>query len=149
MHSETSKCREVARSCAVLNLRRAARAVTSRYEAVLRPVGLKATQFSLLVAISLRGPVTISHLAEIMVMDRTTLPRNLKPLEKAGLVNVAAGEDRRTRAVTLTNEGRKMLERALPLWEEAQSVLVKGLGEARFDGLLDDLRETVAVARAR
>ena len=142
-----TKCLEVARSCAVLNLRRAARAVTSRYEDEMRPLGLKATQFSLLVAAALRGPINVSQLAELMVMDRTTLTRNLKPLQKQGLLQVVPGRDRRTRAVTLTAAGEKKLEQALPLWEQAQHTVVEGLGQERFAGLLGDLQQTVDVAR--
>ena len=142
-----TKCLEVARSCAVLNLRRAARAVTSRYEDEMRPLGLKATQFSLLVASALRGPINVSQLAELMVMDRTTLTRNLKPLQKQGLLQVVPGRDRRTRAVTLTAAGEKRLEQALPLWERAQHTVVEGLGQERFAGLLGDLQQTVDVAR--
>ena len=100
MSCDRSQCLEVARSCAVLNLRRAARAVTNRYEDEMRALGLKATQFSLLVAAALRGPVNISALAELMVMDRTTLTRNLKSLQKRGLLRAVPGSDRRTRAAT-------------------------------------------------
>ena len=147
MSCDRSQCLEVARSCAVLNLRRAARAVTNRYEDEMRALGLKATQFSLLVAAALRGPVNISALADLMVMDRTTLTRNLKPLQKRGLLRVVPGSDRRTRAVTLTAAGEAMLAQALPLWRQAQREVVDGLGEQRFAGLLGDLRRTVEVAR--
>ena len=147
MSCDRSQCLEVAHSCAVLNLRRAARAVTNRYEDEMRALGLKATQFSLLVAAALRGPVNISALAELMVMDRTTLTRNLKPLQKRGLLQVVPGSDRRTRAVTLTAAGEAMLAQALPLWRRAQREVVDGLGEQRFVGLLGDLRRTVEVAR--
>ena len=149
MSCDRSQCLEVARSCAVLNLRRAARAVTNRYEDEMRALGLKATQFSLLVAAALRGPVNISALADLMVMDRTTLTRNLKPLQKRGLLQVVPGSDRRTRAVTLTAAGEAMLAQALPLWRQAQREVVEGLGEQRFAGLLGDLRRTVEVARRR
>ena len=147
MTCDRTKCLEIARSCAVFNLRRAARAVTSRYEEEMRSLGLKATQFSLLVATALRGPINVSQLAELMVMDRTTLTRNLKPLQKQGLLQVVPGKDRRTRAVTLTRGGEAILEQALPLWEKAQRELVEGLGQQRFVGLLGDLQQTVDVAR--
>ncbi len=147
MPCNRTMCLEIARSCAVLNLRRAARAVTRRYEEEMRPLGLKATQFSLLVAAALRGPINVSQLAELMVMDRTTLTRNLKPLQKHGLLQVIPGRDRRTRAVTLTEAGEKVLEQALPLWERAQHTVVEGLGQERFAGLLGDLQQTVDVAR--
>lgn len=147
MSCDKRQCLEVARSCAVFNLRRAARAATSRYEEDMRALDLKATQFSLLVATALYEPVNISELAGLMVMDRTTLTRNLKPLQKRGLLQVLPGADRRTRAVSLTADGDAILEQALPLWERAQREVVDGLGQQRFDGLLRDLKQTVDVVR--
>jgi len=148
MSCDRSQCSRIAESCAVFNLRRAARAVTNCYEAELRDVGLKATQFSLLVAAFLNGPVAISKLAERMLMDRTTLTRNLKPLQKRGLLAVVQGSDRRTREVVLTAEGSVLLDRALPLWQRSQSRLVGALGEQRFESLLGELAATVKVAQS-
>lgn len=147
MACDRAKCREVAQRCAVFNLRRAARAVTGRYEEEMRGLGLKATQFSLLVATAVTGPIRVSWLARAMAMDRTTLTRNLKPLQGRGLVDVVPGSDRRTRAVTLTERGEEVLEQALPLWEAAQDRMVRGLGEQRYTHLLGELQEVVQVAR--
>ena len=84
-------------SCACFSLRKVTRAVTQLYDEMLRPAGLRGTQFSLLVAVQMAGPVGVTRLAELTVMDRTTLTRNLELLQKQGLIEIAAGADRRSR----------------------------------------------------
>ena len=139
---------EAARGCVCFNLRRAARAVTQLYDAALEPSGLRATQFSLLVALHLAGPATISRLARALVTDRTTLTRNLKPLGKRGLVEIVAGADRRTRTVRLTGRGREALATALPRWRRVQAGLVGGLGAERWRRLMPDLAAAVEAVEA-
>jgi DNA-binding MarR family transcriptional regulator len=134
------------KSCACANLRGAARAVTRFYDDILRPSGLQVTQFTLLVRIALAGPAPITQLAEGLVMDRTTLTRNHKPLEKQGLIRVAVGEDQRLRLVSLTEQGQQALARALPLWEQAQAQAVNTLGAERFQALLGDLSAIASLA---
>ncbi len=129
--------------CACFNLRKAARAVTQAYDAALEPSGLRATQFSLLAAVAALGAPSVGGLAEAMVMDRTTMTRNLRPLERQALIALTAGADRRVRHVELTAEGRRRLDDALPLWRSAQLRLVEGLGPGRWDRLLGDLRAAV------
>ncbi|MDX1410792.1 MAG: MarR family winged helix-turn-helix transcriptional regulator [Nitrospirales bacterium] len=130
------------------NLRKSARAITQMYEEALTPTGLRATQFSLLVATRLMSTTTINQLAKALVMDRTTLTRNIKPLEKQGLLRVTPGkDDRREREVTLTGSGQTILEKALPLWKEVQKDVKKELGQDRFDRLLHDLSTTVEIAQ--
>ncbi len=135
--------------CTCFGLRKAARAVTQMYDAALEPSGLRATQFSLLAKLRIEGPLTISRLAEAMVMDRTTLTRNLRPLDRQGLVAVAPGRDRRTRQVRLTARGRTRFTQAFPLWRRAQARLTRGLGAARCKHLLSDLDLAVAAAHDR
>ena len=101
-------------SCACLNLRMAARAITRFYDRALQPSGLRATQFNLLCALAADGSATITHLAQQLVMDRTTLSRNLKPLVGMGLIAVEPGEDRRSRVIALTDDGLKKLSRHRP-----------------------------------
>ncbi len=132
--------------CACFNLRKTARAVTQLYDEALRPAGLRCTQFSLLVATTMLEPVTMTHLAEIVVMDRTTLARNLVPLEKKAWLIIAQGDDQRTRIVTLTKRGKEVLSRAIPLWEKAQARIVKGMGQDRWKSLEANLREIVSRA---
>ena len=135
----TNKIPNVSEQCAIYKMRRASRVVTQVYDRFFKPCNLAPTQFSLLVALSSAGLVTISRLAEAMAMDRTTLTRNLKPLEREGLVKIVPGPDRRTRAVTLTSSGKKKLLAALPLWEQAQNYMAEKLGQ----GLWQDLKKTL------
>jgi DNA-binding MarR family transcriptional regulator len=144
---EIAECKEIGRTCACFKVRKAARAITKLYEEVLRPTGLRATQFSLLVATRVMGPVTVVKLAQIMVMDRTTLTRNLQVLEKRGLISIKPGEDRREREVTLTAVGMEVLTKAVPLWEETQERVKKGLGEERLHNLLGDLSEMISLTK--
>jgi DNA-binding MarR family transcriptional regulator len=96
------------------------------------------------------GTITISNLAKALVMDRTTLTRNIKPLEKQGLLRITSGkDDRREREVTLTASGQGILAKALPLWQAVQQAVKEELGQGRFDRLLRDLSETVEVAQIR
>jgi DNA-binding MarR family transcriptional regulator len=135
--------------CACFNIRKAARAITSLYDAVLRPTGLRSTQANLLMGIAWAGTPTISRLAEAMVMDRTTLARDLKPIADQGLVRVTPGGDRRTRQVQLTDAGREKLREIIPLWERAQAkIITEGLGHERWGRLYDDLRDVVRLAQA-
>ena len=135
------------RQCACANIRRTDRAITQFYDEALAPSGLLITQFTLLATLAQTAPIMINRLAEIMVMDRTTLTRNLRPLTKQGLVRIEEGEDRRTHLVLLTREGEQALLRALPLWKEAQSRIVRALGQEHFDHLLTDLSAVLASTR--
>ena len=134
--------------CICFNLRKAARAVTQEYDAALQPSGLKATQFSLLAMAERLGPGPMARLAEELVMDRTTLTRNLRPLEKQGLIRIQPGEDRRARLVEVTPAGRDALARALPLWQRTQARMREGLGLGT-DDLLRQLHAAVTVAQGR
>ena len=134
-------------ACTLANVRQASRAISQVYDAALQPVNLKATQFTVLAAISNRGPLPLSQLADILVMDRTTLTRNLQPLIKRKLVDTAPGADRRVRNIQLTPQGKRLLSKALPLWQKAQSHLVDGLGRKRWEGLLDDLSAAVSLTQ--
>jgi len=134
-------------SCTCQNLRQTTRVVTQYYEQALEPTGLKITQLPVLAAAATMGPVTMSELAESLVMDRTTLTRNLQPLERAGLVRIMPGEDKRARMVTATHKGLDALDKALPLWKEAQSNMVDALGRFHWGVLMDNLRATVDAAR--
>ncbi len=146
---EMKKYLEPAQACVCFNLRKSARAITQLYEEALRPTGLRATQFSLLVATRLHGVATINRLAKALVMDRTTLTRNLKPLENQGLIRTNPGsEDRREREVTLTVAGQDTLSKALPLWKQVQQHVTKALSQTRVDRLLNDLSATIKVTES-
>jgi DNA-binding MarR family transcriptional regulator len=125
-------------SCACFNIRKAARKVTQSYDRALLPAGLLATQFTLLAVLAgERGGIPMTRLAKRLGMDRTTLTRNLRVVERAKWVSVRAGEDPRERLVTLTTAGRKTFAQALPLWKDAQQRTAKRLGRANLNQLLD------------
>lgn len=127
-------------SCACFNIRKASRVVTQVYEEVMSETGLRGTQFTVLVMVMANESITITQLAEKLVMDRTTLTRNLKPLEKQSLIEIVPGADRRTRAVRLTDAGHEMLATALPLWRKAQQKISDFMGAERLDNLIGELR---------
>ncbi len=145
---DLDKCRVVATSCVAGNLRQASRAVSQLYDEAIRPSGLRGPQFTLLVALAIAGLSPITNLAEALVMDRTTLSRNLKPLAQRGWVKIAPGADQRQRMVSLTSTGEAVLATALPLWEQAQRQLVNGLGDAGFADLLAGLATAVSTVKA-
>ena len=137
---------EIEATCACSNVRKAARAVTQLFDEILQPTGLRSTQFNLLVAVALLGEAPVTQLAEVLVMDRTTLTRNLKPLESQGLLTINAGTDRRKHLVRLTERGRQALATALPYWEQAQDRGVTRLGQPQWHTLLTELKTVVTLA---
>ena len=114
--------------CTCLNIRKAARAVTQFYDHALRPSGLRATQFSVLVGVRRSGPLTLTQLAEKLAMEQSTLTRNLRPLTREGLLQTAPGGDRRTREVKITEKGERRLKLALPLWRAVQGEMAARMG---------------------
>lgn len=136
---------EIGRTCTCFNLRKAARRVTRFYDAALKASGLKVTQVTLLTAIRITEPVTIKRLAKIMVMDRTTLSRNVSVLNRKGLIHIEPGDDLRTRKLSLTEQGHAALAAAFPLWQKAQQELVKQLGVERWADLLMGISDLVAL----
>ena len=144
---DLEKCRLVATNCVAGNLRQATRAVSQLYDEAIRPSGLRGTQFSLLIALAVAGTVPISGLAKVLIMDRTTLSRNLKPLEKQGWAQTESGADRRQRMVRITSEGKAVLAKALPLWEAAHSHMVDELGQEQFSQLQLGLAAATSSAR--
>lgn len=114
--------------CTCAMLRRASRRVTLAYDQALKPMGLRLTQYSLLASVLRSGGMTITDLAEMLAMERTTLTRNLRPLEAAGWLRVKSGPDRRSRAVEITPAGRALVEEAFPRWQAAERGLRKSIG---------------------
>lgn len=127
------------RGCANMQMRRAARSVSDFYNAIMEPAGLHANQFTLLIPTYLVENLTISQLAQLSGLDRTTLARNLKVLEERGFISLRPGDDQRTRLIVLTNQGRQTLLEALPLWEKAQQQFHEYLGEAHLADFLGSL----------
>ncbi|MGF1611718.1 MAG: MarR family winged helix-turn-helix transcriptional regulator [Kiloniellales bacterium] len=121
--------------CSCFRLRRAARRLTQAYDQALRPAGLRGTQFSLLSHVLREDGLSVTDLAERMAMERTTLTRNLRPLQKAGLLRVEPGADRRSRAVRITAQGRQAFEAALPLWRAAERDFRRQMGKEQVAAL--------------
>jgi DNA-binding MarR family transcriptional regulator len=138
---------QVASTCACFNLRKASRAITQHFDAILEPSGLLITQFTILVAIEMEKSGTINELAEVLGMDRTTLTRNLKPLVREGWLKSEPGQDQRTRVVSLTIDGEASLAKALPLWKQAQKDVEETLGQQRWNTLLSHLVEATVLIR--
>lgn len=137
----------LARLCMCASVRQASRALTNLYDDILAPSGLRVMQFSLLAHLASVDEATLTRLAEVRAIDRTTLTRNLTPLERDGLVAVIAGADRRTRIVRITIAGRAAMRRAFPYWREAQQQIITGLGSERFDALLGEMEALSTLAR--
>ena len=130
--------------CNCFAVRSAARHVTQLYDQFLAPSGLRANQFSILAKLDRLGPMTINVLAEAMVTDRTTLARNLKPLQRDGLINIEASpSDRRAKELHLTKTGMKRLDEARKAWSQAQSRFEQTFGAKRTTNLRDMLRAVV------
>lgn len=114
--------------CLCLASRRAARVITRRFDASLRPLGIKATQFTLLAALELKGPQSVGALAEFIGAERTTLTRNLAVAEEQSLVAIRSGTDARARIASITPRGRQTLRRAFPAWRTTQAELTTAMG---------------------
>ena len=115
--------------CNALALRQATRHVSQFYDRHLAAFGLKGTQFSIVSKLARGGPRSINDLARDLVMDRTTLGRNLRPLERNGLVSLEVDPaDRRSRRLVVTERGRALLEQARPAWQAAQLQFEKSFG---------------------
>jgi DNA-binding MarR family transcriptional regulator len=137
--SEPINYRNINPRCSCFNLRKATRAVTQFYDHCLEPAGIRATQFTLLVSMASVSAHTLTEMASTLVMDRTTLTRNLKPLEKLGLIETVEPRDKRSKAYALTDKGRETLTRGIPLWNNAQTKIISGLGQDRYEHLLKEL----------
>jgi DNA-binding MarR family transcriptional regulator len=121
--------------CACAAARHVARTLTQLYDTALRDTGLEAPQFALLMAIDRIGPCNQSALGERYALDKTTVSRNLKWLERRGWVQVSIGRNRRERELTLTAEGRKRLAAAHPKWRKAQALLRSEMSDADWNAM--------------
>lgn len=144
--------RIMAADCLCFRARRAARAITRAYDTALRPTGLQATQVTLMNAIAL-GPDAaqpMGRLSEVLALEISTLTRNLRALEKAGLVAIGRSEtDRRVRVARLTGAGKLKLADALPHWKQAHGEIIAALGSDTATALhaaLDATSQAMAAA---
>lgn len=117
--------------CFGLNLKRASRTVGRRYDEALQPVDLTNGQFATLATVAVFQPIPVQLLAERLSMDRTTLTAALRPLERRSLLSIVPDRmDRRTRNINLTDDGRKLLQEATPLWKKVQGRITREMGTA-------------------
>jgi DNA-binding MarR family transcriptional regulator len=132
---------EVRDACLCLHVQRAARALARRFDEVLRPLGITQGQFSLLISLNRPEPPTISSVAHLLAMDRTTLTANLKPLQRRNLLKITVDkEDKRSRRLSLTAAGRSLVAKAFPVWKQAHAETEKLLTGIRADDLRNALR---------
>jgi DNA-binding MarR family transcriptional regulator len=139
-----SKPATFALPCMCASFRRASRVLTQHYDRALRPLGLRATQFTLLQALSLAGEVSQRTLGEILAIDSTTLTRTLAIMGRRGWIASRSGEDRRERWLSLSEAGRAEFKRARPHWEKVQQGLRARLGNKRWNKLLNLTNEVTA-----
>jgi len=124
----------------------ASRQLTRLYDEALSDAGIRLTQFSLLSVIRDQH-IPITKLAERLFMDRTTLARELQPLQAQGWVQLRPGVDRRMKLVSLTAAGEALLERTFPLWQRAQEQVVEKLGARRVERLLEEWKEVARLTQ--
>ena len=127
------------------SFRRATRAITQCYDEALRPLGLRATQFTILQVLSKAGELCQGELAQILAMDSTTLTRTLGIMVREGWIVERRGKDRRERLLRLAKAGRYQFNRALPSWENAQAQLERQLGDKRWHDLLKSNTEVTGL----
>jgi DNA-binding MarR family transcriptional regulator len=120
--------------------RRTARAITRDFEAKLRLHGLRATQFSILAALALKGPTPVSELAWVLGLERTTLTRSVAVLQCNDWIEAAESRDAREHPMKLTEAGRQKLEAAFPAWKEAQELVGRKLERDEYRGSPKDVR---------
>ncbi len=157
MHVKLKKARQMPKSpskldlngtgyCASFNFRRTARAITKLYDTALQKSGIRSTQFAILVGIAKNQPVSIGALADLLVIDSTTLTRSLRLLQKEGLIAISNRAAMRQRFLTITDKGEHALARSLPAWRKAQERFVAKIGPEHWVELRNELERLAHVA---
>ena len=137
---EVAKCGE----CTSFNLKKATRVIQNLFDEAFKPVGLEGTQYTVLGHIFVHGPISLTKVADLMHVDRTTLARNLSPLERKGFVEIKPGSDRRAKFINITDKGKEVLSEALPLWKKAQERIKDTLGLENWESLISNLNGLVS-----
>jgi DNA-binding MarR family transcriptional regulator len=132
--------------CASFNFRRTSRAVTRLYDAALEESGIRSTQFAILVGIAKNQPVSIGALADVLVMDGTTLTRSLRLLQKEGFVAISNRAAMRQRFLTITDKGEHALARSLPAWRVVHERFVATIGSGYWAALRSELERLAHAA---
>src|SRR5688500_5486245 len=144
---ENSSIDAISRRCIAVRLRLLNRVVTKCYDDALRPLGLKVSQLNILIVTARLGLARPAQVCEILQLDVSTLSRNVKPLQAHGWLEVGPDEDARAQPFRLTAHGRRLIEKAVPAWQEAQRQATELLGD---DGiaLLDRAASKVGLPQA-
>jgi DNA-binding MarR family transcriptional regulator len=132
--------------CMCASFRRTSRALIQLYDETFRPLGLRATQFTILQVLSRVGEVSQGELGQMLALDSTTLTRTLRIMGREGWIAERRGKDRRERLLRLAKDGHHQMERALPPWERAQAQLRRQLGDKRWHDLLKLTNEVTTLA---
>src|SRR3954451_7342346 len=125
----TSSIDTISRTCIAVRLRLLNRVVTNYYDDALRPLGLKVSQLNILVVVARLGLARPAQVCEILQLDVSTLSRNVKPLLAHGWLEVAPDKDARAQPFRLTPQGKRLIDKALPAWEEGQRRATELLGD--------------------
>lgn len=130
----------VNRSCFGLNVQRAARVVAKKFDDAFRPLGINHWQFSMLMTLHVPNGLSVNELASLLVVDRTTITANVKPLERAGFLTVRVDEeDARSRRIELTDKGSEVLNAAFPVWKRINAEISSSIGKGTAEDILDGL----------
>ncbi|MGE8035146.1 MarR family transcriptional regulator [Lysinibacillus sp. KCTC 33748] len=127
--------------CVCANLRKKTRVVTHLYDKLLQPTGLKVTQYSMLANIDHQQSVSISQLGDILLLDQTTITRNINLLKQNGYVDITKDpQDARTKVITLTEKGVEKLNEAAPIWEDIQERIINDIGLEKYEDFYETLK---------
>ena len=137
---EIAKCNE----CTGFNLKKATRVIQNLFDEAFRPVGLEGTQYTVLAHIFVHGPISLTKVADLMHVDRTTLARNLAPLEKKCLVEIKPGSDKRAKIINITDRGKEVLTQAYPIWKKIQKRIKETLGFDNWESMISNLSGLVS-----
>jgi DNA-binding MarR family transcriptional regulator len=129
MDNPTNSIETIASTCIAVRLRLLNRVVTSLYDDALRPLGLKVSQLNILIVTAKFGLARPAQVCDILQLDASTLSRNVKPLQAHGWLEVVADDDGRAQPFRLTAQGKRLIEKAVPAWEEAQRQATELLGD--------------------
>jgi DNA-binding MarR family transcriptional regulator len=146
-NSTTSSIDTISRTCIAVRLRLLNRVVTNFYDDALRPLGLKVSQLNILIVTARLGLARPAQVCEILQLDASTLSRNVKPLHAHGWLEVVSEEDARAQPFRLTPQGKRLIEKAVPAWEEAQRQATELLGNEGIT-LLDKAAKRVGMSQA-
>src|SRR3954449_9173635 len=147
MNKPESSIDAIARDCIAVRLRLLNRVITNFYDDALRPLGLKVSQLNILVVTARLGLARPAQVCDILQLDASTLSRNVKPLQTHGWLEVVPDDDARVQPFRLTPQGKRLIEKAVPAWEEAQRQATELLGGEGI-ALLERAAKKVGMSQA-